>query len=292
MTTSTAPPPPSAPPLTMACMDIWGGNRPVENGLSARGVDLWLVSRPYHEEAAGGDIHYVSSCAGGNRLRFILADVAGHGEEVDATAVDLRRLMRRYINRSDQTKLAHELNGAFADASEEGTFATAVVATYLADHRALIVCNAGHPRPFVFRRQTGRWGVVDDEAVERSSAVGVSDLPLGVLEPTSYTQLALALERDDLVVFYTDSLIEARDAGSGQMLGEAGLLDVLNGLDTGERSTLVPRLIDAVRGRAGGAEFDDDVTAMLLHHTENALPPQSWGDRARALARLVGVLRT
>lgn len=276
----------------LACMDIWGGNQLVENGLSARGVDLWLLSQPYQDEASGGDIHYVSSCAGGNRLRFILADVAGHGEQVNATALVLRRLMRRYINQSDQTRLAHDLNSAFAGASEDGTFATAIVATYLADHRALIVCNAGHPRPMVFRSSVGRWGLIDDEAVERSSAVGVSDLPLGVLEPTTYTQTALGLERDDLVLFYTDSLVEARDRATGQMLGEAGLLDVLEGLDVGDPATLVPGLVDAVRERAGGRAFDDDVTAMLLHHTENALPPQSWGDRARTLARLVGVLPT
>jgi serine phosphatase RsbU (regulator of sigma subunit) len=200
--------------------------------------------------------------------------------------------MRRYINHSDQTRLAHDLNSAFAEASDEGTFATAIVATYLADHRALIVCNAGHPRPMVFRRETGRWGLIGDEAVERSSAVGVADLPLGVLEPTTYTQLALGLDTDDLVLFYTDSLVESRDVGSGRMLGEPGLLEVLNDLGGDEPTTLVQSLVEAICERAGGRPFDDDVTAMLLHHTENALPPQSWGDRARTLARLVGLLPT
>lgn len=284
----------SVPPAmeTMACMDIWGGNRPVETGLSARGIDLWLVSRPFQGEASGGDIHYVSSCAGGNRLRVIIADVAGHGEQVSATAVALRRLMRRYINRSDQTSLAHDLNRAFTESSEAGTFATAIVATYLADHRALIVCNAGHPRPLVFRRRTGLWGLIDDEAVERSSAVGVADLPLGVLEPTDYTQLALGLERDDLVLFYTDSLIEAREAGSDQMIGEGGLIGILNEIGGQEPEGLMTRLLDALGERTRRDNFEDDLTALLLHHTEHALPAQSWGDRARTLARLVGLLPT
>src|SRR5438270_328609 len=79
----------------MQCMEVWGGNRPVDSGVIMPGVDAWVYSQPCANQEAGGDVHYVSTCAGGQVVRMVVADIAGHGAGVAETGANLRLLMRR-----------------------------------------------------------------------------------------------------------------------------------------------------------------------------------------------------
>jgi sigma-B regulation protein RsbU (phosphoserine phosphatase) len=57
-------------------MEVWGGNAAIDNGVIMPGLDAWVYARPYQQQAAGGDIHYVSSCATGRIIRLLVADVS------------------------------------------------------------------------------------------------------------------------------------------------------------------------------------------------------------------------
>ena len=129
---------------TLQCMEVWGGNRAVENGVVMPGLDAWVFSRPYvgatargstDDTSRGGDLHYVTCCATGRITRIVVADVSGHGEKVVDTAVELRRLLGRFSNYLDQERIVTELDHRFAQLGETneqhaGLFATAVIATY------------------------------------------------------------------------------------------------------------------------------------------------------------------
>jgi serine phosphatase RsbU (regulator of sigma subunit) len=261
----------------MACMEVWGGNRAIDTSVGMPGLDAWVYSRPFQSmgpEDAGGDIHYVSSCASGRITRLIVADVSGHGAPVARAADALRRLMRRHSNYIDQTRLVEAVNREFGEIGEEalgegGTmFATAVVATYFAPTDELSVSNAGHPRPLRFDAAAGRWVRLEPES---TSGDGPSNLPLGVLDGTRYPAASVRLRKDDLVLFYTDSLIEARDP-AGNLLGTEGLIAHLDRLNPASPERLVPALLAAIAGGAGTDAFDDDVTALLVRR--NALKPR------------------
>jgi hypothetical protein len=115
----------------MQCMEVWGGNRVVDTAVSLPGLDAWIYSRPFKSDA-GGDVHYVSSCATGRITRLLVADVCGHGQAVASIAIQLRTLMRRFVNHIDQTRFVESMNRHFAEMAEAGSFATAVVNTYFA----------------------------------------------------------------------------------------------------------------------------------------------------------------
>src|SRR5437899_7587334 len=125
----------------MQCMEVWGGNAPVDNGVSMLGLDAWVYSRPYQSAEAGGDVYYVSSCATGRITRLLVADVSGHGEAVRETAIHLRSLMRRFVNYIDQSRFVRSMNEQFAAMSAGGSFATAVVTTFFAPTNYLTLCN-------------------------------------------------------------------------------------------------------------------------------------------------------
>src|SRR6266478_7678088 len=150
----------------MRCMEVWGGSQLTARGVEFGGLDVWVYSRPYGQAQSGGDVYYASSCATGRISRLLLADVSGHGTSVAATAADLRTLMRRFVNRLDQAEFVRLLNQQFIALSQSATFATAVVTTFFAPSRRLTVCNAGHPKPFLYRAAQQQWsflGQDDDE---------------------------------------------------------------------------------------------------------------------------------
>jgi serine phosphatase RsbU (regulator of sigma subunit) len=248
-----------AQPQKMQCNEVWGGNEAIDTAVAMAGLDAYVYSRPYRGEAAGGDVHYVSSCATGRIARLLVADVSGHGTQVAEVGVALRRLMRRFMNYVDQSKLVEGLNVEFAKLAEMGRFATAIVATYWIPTDDLILTNAGHPRPLIYRAAIREWSVLDGG--EGSQPKQVSNIPLGIAEST-YEHLVAHLEPGDLVLIYTDSLVEAR-CEDGRLLGESGLLEAVRAIDVGSPERLIPALLERLGGQCPGG-FADDVTALLV----------------------------
>ena len=271
---------------TMQCMEIRGGNRAVEHSLQTPGLDLWIFSEPYHGEKAGGDVHYVSLCGGGIITRLIIADVSGHGESVDGFSVALRSLMRQNINRKSQAKLVEALNVQFNELAQLRRFATAIVATYLATTDRLTICNAAHPRPLLYRAADRTWSLLTDEAAHVSRKA--TNLPLGVDEATTYEQFEVDLGAGDLVVIYTDALMEAMTP-EREMLGEAGLLELARGIGPAIPRELGPRLLASVDRFRSSGPADDDVTLLVLHH--NGGPPKrmSVGEKLDVYAKVFGL---
>ena len=87
---------PNPEPHTLQCMEVWGGNDAVQSAVTMPGLDAWVYSRPHQGDAAGGDVHYLSSCATGRITRLLIADVSGHRQRVADIAVRLRNLMRQF----------------------------------------------------------------------------------------------------------------------------------------------------------------------------------------------------
>lgn len=276
-------------------MEVWGGHDGFIGEVSVPGNDVYVGCTPHMGEAQGGDIYYVSNCAAGLITRFVLADVAGHGSVVASTAAGLRDLMRRSINTPDQSRFARSLNKHFV--KEPGRFATAVLVSYFAPTDHAIICNAGHPRPLHYSISQGVWRFLDADVpdalgAERSAEIGASNLPLGVIDPTSYEQFAIRLERGDLLALYSDAFLEARGT-DGKPWGEEGLLDVVRAV-TGsapiDPSSLRVAVMDEIARRTNEARLDDDATMIVLHHNASDPPEQSLGERIRVLGKMLGLL--
>jgi phosphoserine phosphatase RsbU/P len=275
---------PDSSPHTMRCLEVWGGNQAVNNGVVMAGLDAWLYSRPYHDHTAGGDIHFVSSCAAGMVTRVLIADVSGHGEAVAAAAEALRSLMRRYVNYVDQSHLVSELNAEFAAISQAGGFATAVVGSYFGPTDEFTLCNAGHPRPLWYRSKSRAWRLMTNAA--RENAAELSNVPLGIAGPACYDKTTVKLATGDIVILYTDSLIEARDA-SGKMLGEQGLLEVVRGLDPSDPADFLSALLRAVGHHEESGSGEDDLTVLILR--PNGLTPRPTPTlMVKSMLRLAG----
>lgn len=272
----------------MSCLEVWGGNTLTEQDFRVHGIDGWIFSRPYHGAASGGDVHYISMCGRGRIARFFLADVAGHGSGISDLAVSLRKLMRRYINTPDQTRLARILNRTFLDLTREGVFATAVMLTYFAPTNQLITCLAGHMRPLWYRADLGRWELLSHE--NAAVTTGPAGLPLGIIHPTEYRQFVVTLQPNDAIVIYTDAMIET-GFPTPKSLGEEGLLAIANSLSPADPSGIGRALIEQVDREFGLTDADrsDDLTLLVLSHNGSDPPPPTLSQTVRSFASMIGL---
>ena len=166
-------------------------------------------------------------------------------------------------------------------------FATALVATYLASTNRISVCNAGHPRPLFHRATDGDWSLLSPTTVNDA---GAGNLPLGLDEETRYQMFEVELGRGDLLVFYTDALIEAADS-DGRLLGESGLLDTVREVDLSDRSpaAIGTALLEAVARYREHRSADDDMTLIVVHHNAADSPRLSLGQKLDVYAKVFGL---
>jgi hypothetical protein len=127
--------------------------------------------------------------------RIVLADVAGHGQAVSATAATLGNLLRKHMNILDQSVLLQEMDAAFCreDDREEVQCATAAVFSNFRKTRDLIFTDAGHPFALWHDATENTWDWLNNKTPYRQATVEV--IPLGTdRELTSIHSSVLLLQ--------------------------------------------------------------------------------------------------
>ena len=213
---------PTTPAQQMSCMEVWGGSQLTTRGVEMGGLDAWVYSKPFGNAQRGGDVYYASSCATGRITRLLLADVSGHGNAVASTAANLRTLMRRFVNRLDQTEFVRLLNQPVYRAFRSGHFRHGRRGHIFRSYAAADRLQRGPSTAAVIPGRQSRNGLCWAPR-PRTQAVHPNNMPLGIIDVTEYEQFDVELEAGDCVLSYTDALIESRDA-DGEMLGEVGLV--------------------------------------------------------------------
>jgi sigma-B regulation protein RsbU (phosphoserine phosphatase) len=245
---------------SLSCQEVRGGNRVAAYSAELPGLAGWVSCRPMQPSPTGGDVYYMSSCSQGVMARVVLADVAGHGEAVSVAAGRLRDALRQHVDRWDQSTLIRQLNDSFLKGGNGIRFATAFVASFYSGSGELLFTNAGHVPPLWYRAAPQEWSLLLESTPLSKEIV---DLPLGLIEGTSYSQTAIQLEPGDLLLLYTDGVSESYDE-SGTQLGLEGLLALAAKLPTDSAVAAGQALLNAVAQFRGSAGAADDETVLAL----------------------------
>ena len=221
------------------------------------GLDIAFVTRPANTVAGDYyDAFTLPDNGCGQRVLVTVADVAGK-------SIPAALLMATY-QASLQTlsaipctlpELAAGMN-RYASAHSSGgrRFTTAFLAEINVDTGAMSFVNAGHNAP-VLRRANGN--------IERLPATG---LPLGITAETSYECGSSQLGRGDLLVIFTDGLVEAENL-TRQEYGEPRMLTMLQGPTDSPAADVLKRLMLDVDLFVGAARQHDDITCLLVRIT-------------------------
>ncbi len=98
------------------------------------------------------------------------------------------------------------------------------------------------------------------------------NFPVGVLPEETFTAKMTRFEKGDVFVFYSDGATEAR-APSGELFGVERLKNLLEKHHDCSPDQLLTIIKDAIIAFAGKAQFDDDLTVIIVH-IENTLLTQ------------------
>ncbi|GAB1691553.1 PP2C family protein-serine/threonine phosphatase [Krasilnikovia sp. M28-CT-15] len=152
------------------------------------------------QSRVGGDWYHAAALPDGSVL-LAVGDVAGHGTPAATFMAQLRHALRALaVATTDPAQLLAHLNRLTCDLERENPeiSATAVIARYEPQRRLLTWAQAGHPPP-VFSH------------AKRAAALERPPGPvLGVVEDARYVNATLELDFGDMLLFYTDGLIEDR----------------------------------------------------------------------------------
>jgi sigma-B regulation protein RsbU (phosphoserine phosphatase) len=244
----------------LACLEIRGGNRAAVYQAELPGLAAWISCRPLLPATRGGDLYYLSVCSQGAISRITLADVAGHGDDVGTLAERLRESLREHADEWDQSALIRGLNDSFLQVSTGGKFATALFLGQYVETGEMLFTNAGHPPPLWYRAESRTWSLLQEETPFSKE---VADLPLGIIAGTTYTQVAVQLEPDDLLLLYTDGIFESRNQ-RGEQLGLDGLLEMARRLPIGSAPEVGSALLESIERFRGPVATKDDETLVAL----------------------------
>lgn len=148
----------------------------------------------------GGDFFDVFDLPDG-RLAIVVGDVSGKGAEAAAQTAMAKYMLRAFATRnaSPSSALFH-LNNALLKSFPDDRFMTIMYAVLDPETNQMTIGSGGHPSPLVYRYATRTV-----EAIEVSGSI------LGAFEDQSYEQDVFELRDGDVLVAYTDGLVEARN---------------------------------------------------------------------------------
>jgi sigma-B regulation protein RsbU (phosphoserine phosphatase) len=86
---------------------------------------------------------------------------------------------------------------------------------------------------------------------------------MGLLPSADYQQGVVSLSPDDLLVLYSDGLVEVSNA-SGEEFGEQRLVEVIRNSAGKSCDRIRNEALSAVRDFAGPARFADDLTLVVV----------------------------
>lgn len=196
------------------------------------------------EVLIGGDWYDALELPGGDML-ISIGDVTGHGLNAAVSAGRIRQsIVATAIDTHEPAKILTKVNRLLQ--LHDPAVATALVAIVDPYSLTMRYASAGHPAPIVAGKLTP------------AHPLSYGSLPLGVSPNADYRSFSKNLERDDIVVFYTDGITEfARDIEST----ERALLDAVTALAVEPAA----RPADAIRRAVlGDASPTDDAVIVVL----------------------------
>jgi sigma-B regulation protein RsbU (phosphoserine phosphatase) len=218
----------------------------------------------------GGDYFNVLALSDTEAGVFI-CDVMGHGVRSALIAAMVRALVEELKPLGgDPGRLLTQLNRDLCAILKHTGSPTLTTAFYLtADYTtgAVRYANAGHPKPFLIQRGSGKV-----ESLGNTTAKRKSNPALGLFNEALYDSSERQLAPGDLVMLFTDGLYEVErpnlELYTQEMLVEA--VRRRSNLPAGE---LFDELLAEIKQFAQGQNFMDDVCLVGMEITEKTPPP-------------------
>lgn len=188
-----------------------------------------------------------------NRVYLIAGDVAGKGIPASLIMVMIRAILHLLTNaEKDVATILNWINRGITGKIDLDHFATLQIIAYDPSTGICEYANAGHRPPLLWRESTG---LVD--------ALEMESVPIGVEKTTAYTSNTFTLEDGDILLLYTDGVVEAINQ-SGRQYGMKSLTTILHKFHELSAKEIANKVNADVRSFVGTARQYDDQTLLAM----------------------------
>jgi sigma-B regulation protein RsbU (phosphoserine phosphatase) len=201
-------------------------------------------------------------------VALAIGDVAGKGISAALLMAALQSIMRTQLTAGipaqaaavhgsnvgvrvalSTSLLVSQLNKQVYATTAPEKFATFYFGLYDDDSRMLTYTNAGHMPPILMR----------DGTAERLEVTGTV---VGAFPSARYEEKTLQLQAGDLLVAFTDGIVEPENE-YGEPFGEEKLIDLLLRYGQRESKEIIARVMETVEQWTGSSELPDDMTMLV-----------------------------
>jgi len=187
-------------------------------------------------------------------INTVIADVSGHGLNSALLMSSFRATFREKASYLDPELLLTQLNQTvISEVADTGMFVTAALARLLKDGRRFIFASAGHNPVLLYRAAEDIF--LDLEA---------SGPPLGLFKSVDYNETVYEAGPGDLLIMYTDGLVEGTDPSGKEFFGEERLKGCIRAHGKDGADHLREWILKTFHAFTGTVRQEDDISISIV----------------------------
>jgi len=186
-----------------------------------------------------------------DHIVFVAADVAGKGVPGAMLVATMQAALRAYFEYSkDIISIVDKLNRKIIENTTGDRFITFFMGIYDLKKNRFQYVNAGHNNPVIVRK--------NNDILH----LGTGGIFLGIM-PWQYESAEILLKKDDLLVLFTDGLVEAMNEDEEEF-GDERLEKLIAENKHLSSEAIINLVVSKVREHTGETHLDDDFTMVAV----------------------------
>ena len=191
------------------------------------------------------------------KLHFCIGDVSGKGVPASMVMAVVSAMFRTLTRRESQPgHIMQAINDTLVARNDSMMFVTLFIGAIDLATGQMTYCNAGHDAPVLI----GADGSVEPLPVE-------SNLPVGVMEDSSFAQQQTTVRPGTSIFLYTDGITEAENPEHA-LFGMDRLLETARQTGAVAPDAFLQAMKASVHGFTRGAEQSDDMTMLVIRYKQ------------------------
>ena len=213
-------------------------------------VEVYGYNEP--ARAIGGDYYDLIKLSDNTLIGFI-ADVSGKGIPAALLVSMVKTIFRMVVEELEENspeKILERVNTVLLKENLEGRFITAICFRYFGTENKIEMSSAGHDPLIVYKAQEKRFDTYGSES-----------LVLGIMEE-EYVKTEIDFMKDDIAIFYTDGVVEARRE-DGEFYGRERFLETLENNIVNSAEEIGKAIYSNLKIFTENAKQNDDITILI-----------------------------
>ncbi len=214
---------------------------------------LSISAQTIPARGVSGDYYDIIQLPGDNRLGILVCDVAGKGIPASLVMVMIRTILHLIAGEArSASDFVSFINRGVAGNVGIERFATLSFLILNPMNGSAEYCNAAHHPLIVYQPSRQSFRQIDSEGV-----------PVGIDATWDYPQTSFQIEKNDLLVFYTDGITEAMNS-EDQQFGFDRLIKVIENNCSLPPEELKQKIFASIDEFVGEASQHDDETLIIV----------------------------